>query len=258
MIHEQASEEERGQGGDTGPSTQAACVLLCSAYKKFFYLLSFLCCWRGRSNSPELNRPSSDVPRAAIARDFPRGHARKLKLGLVLSHGSWSGPRLCLLLLDQACSDNPRMWAQSLERRGQNVYGRELLLHRHAGVRADHRALKLLLRSGQAEMEPRRPLWLFCISAVTHYNPGANRIPTVTQAPPLQKNPDAREGDTILTDTIVQDTSLQPGSQITRDIVLIFMICMSRNKLGGFGSCVTSRSINPAPLVLPRLPTSSP
>lgn len=43
----------------------------------------------------------------------------------------------------------------------------------------------------------------------------------VTQAPPPQKNSHAQEGatkrdDTTLTETIVQDISLQPGSQIYR------------------------------------------
>lgn len=35
----------------------------------------------------------------------------------------------------------------------------------------------------------------------------------------------------MLTETIVQDISLQPGSQISRDIILVCIICMSRNKL---------------------------
>lgn len=61
--------------------------MFCALVKKSFYLLS---------NSQELKELSaSDVLFAAIMRDFPRGRpgtARELKLGLVHSDGSYSGP----------------------------------------------------------------------------------------------------------------------------------------------------------------------
>lgn len=61
--------------------------MLCALVKKSFYLLS---------NSHELAELSaSDVPFAATMRDFPRGRrgkANKLKLGLVHSDDSYSGP----------------------------------------------------------------------------------------------------------------------------------------------------------------------
>lgn len=83
--------QRRNEGGTETPDhSHSVCEDgLCSARRKFFYLLSFFFFLEG-SNSPELNEPASDVPSAAVMRDFHEAaeeEPKEVKLGLVRRDG---------------------------------------------------------------------------------------------------------------------------------------------------------------------------
>lgn len=113
---------------------------LCSARKKFLYLLSFFFLFFSLegSNSPELNEPASDVPSAAVMRDFSRGGAKGSQVGACATRWrlAWTPfPAHA----DQACSSaepgTPRA------KRGREIFrcGREAARVQELQVQVDRR-----------------------------------------------------------------------------------------------------------------------